>query len=54
MTFLTTFYFENFPTTRHFYHYANSSLLFMGKWILLSQPEVNVQLKASVMCSKVN
>lgn len=40
--------------SRHLYHYANSSLLFMRKWILLSQPGVNVQLKASAMCSKVN
>lgn len=27
---------------------------FMHEWILLPQPGVNVQLKASAMCSKVN
>lgn len=47
-------YFENLPVSRHFYHYVNAGLLFMRKWILLSQPGVNVQLKASAMCSKVN
>ncbi len=47
-------YFEKLPMTRHLHCYANSSLLFMCKWILLSQPGVNVQLKASAMCSKVN
>lgn len=26
----------------------------MHEWILVSQPRVNVQLKASAMCSKVN
>lgn len=45
---------EKLPMSPHLYHYANWSLLFMQKWILLSQPGVNVQLKTSAMCSKVN
>lgn len=47
-------FWKKFPMSHHLYHYANSSLLFMRKWILLSEPGVNVQLKASAMCSKVN